>query len=59
MIYRFTEMQDKWYAIEVDLEDDVENINQLVSEGSTVVIAEDIETFCSEYGVKEGNIILV
>jgi len=53
MFYRATMMSMKWYAIEIDsVEDDAENIEEFASQGTAVVIVDDLEVL-SSFGAYE------
>lgn len=56
-MYRAVNLSRKWYAIEIDLEYDIENIDQFVSEGQMVVLFDDIEQFKNEFNIDELEIV--
>jgi len=52
-------MMDKWYGIEIDsIKDDLENIECFISEGSPVLLCEDIEA-AVDSGIDKDDITIV
>ena len=56
---RAIKMSGMIYAIEVTLEDDIENIEQFVSEGNPVVLANELEEIAGLFNVSEDEIKIV
>jgi hypothetical protein len=51
MFYRMVK-SDKWYALKIeDIEDDLENIQGFVEEGTVVALTDDLPTFADEMGI--------
>lgn len=56
---RLTKMSDKWYGCEIhidDLEDDLENIETFVEEGTPVLLCESIESAADVLGIYQDEI---
>ena len=59
MYYRLVKMTN-WIAIKINsIEDDLENLQVFVSEGTTIAYTDDIETFCDDTRIDINEISVV
>ena len=54
-MYRVIKMGNKWYALKIDsVDDDLENIESLLSAGDSVLLVEDLD-YLDEFGIDIDN----
>lgn len=58
-MYRIIKLS-KWFALEIeDIEDDIDNINVFVDEGTPVLLCYDLEIAADFLGIEEEEIEIV
>ncbi len=56
-MYRISLMTNQWYALEIDsVEDDLENIEQFIDEGTIITLVDDLDNFINDTGVSRSQI---
>lgn len=58
-MYRIVKMSGKVYALEIDnIEDDIENIEEFISTGDSVILCEDLSDLY-DLGIEKDEIVIV
>lgn len=58
-MYRLVKMSAKWYALEINLETDLENIEEFIASGNIVVLVEELEIFTDKFEIGEDEIEII
>ncbi|MCK4664625.1 MAG: hypothetical protein KAT68_17280 [Bacteroidales bacterium] len=56
---RLIKMRDKWYACEINLQDNIEDIEIFVDSGDLVVLVDELETALDKLNLDESDIEIV